>query len=674
MAEKQNTSPSEIDMTSFSFVLMCGVCHPGGGPLEFDRRGNRYDVFMEKKGLVPGGENGLDGDYYKALWSKTGVVEADCLICHMPGYRFEARNKELKALNFRFAATVGAGFGEVQGEIKKGASPRVVYDLKRFDENGHVKIKIVKEVPSENCLNCHRESDFKKRGASYDAGGVGHPVRMTRLRCVDCHWAGSSAGAKKIQGQELHEIGKGDDPGGHVRDDLDNTVRTCRDCHQSGKFGAPKMFHKEFPPRHLEKIACVTCHIPFRRAKAALIQDATVFNLSPGIWPPPKRIWSFYGPDGRPWNYYGEVHKEGARFQRNAWYVPERGWYKGKIWPLNRVHSQWVGIVTPGKNGLGMVFMKDFFTMWKLHEKDPERNFPGLSTIKDDNRDGFLEVNTPHEIRALLHETANFLISRRPLKKGAYLVLVKDDEYTRDGHTWTKLEKMPFEASPYASVFKYSHDILPASSALGSGGCQDCHSLDSEFLFRPVLVSLWDKDGRLGFVPNYKTLGYSYAFVLSGAIRQQYLSPIFYWSLLVFLSFLGIYISIVGLPSFGSLGTDGRIAVIILTVALFGPAITVLGGKFLSVEALRGLGVFHKLLGPISLVALTFSLKGRGKWNLIALSGAFILVFQAITGLMLILLNEPNTRQILFTIHDTGAMLALLVVGLFIVKEVGKTK
>jgi hypothetical protein len=94
LASKKNSNPRTIDMTSFDFVTAtCGNCHPGGGPLEFDREGQRYDHRMADpaSGLTPGGENGLDGDYFKARWSETGVIEADCLLCHSPEFVSQPR-------------------------------------------------------------------------------------------------------------------------------------------------------------------------------------------------------------------------------------------------------------------------------------------------------------------------------------------------------------------------------------------------------------------------------------------------------------------------------------------------------------------------------------------------------------------------------------------------------
>ena len=650
-------------MTSFNFVVACGVCHPGGGPLETDRNGHRYDRWMQERGLEPGGENGLDGDYFKAMWSKTGVIEADCLICHMPGYRYKARKAQIKSLNFRWAATVGAGLARVEGSVKAGQQPRVKYDVSKFDNVGHVNLRMVLEVPSRNCLNCHAESDFKKRGASYLGQGVGHPAR-SGIRCVACHYAGSRAEDPRINGREMHEIGKGDDPGDFVSDRLDNTVRTCTDCHDKGKFGAAIMRHREIPPRHFKKLSCLVCHVPWRRVKAALIQDSTVYNEAPGIWPPPKRIWQFYGPDAKPWNYYGEVHREETEFQREFQFVPEKAWYKGKIWPLNRVHSLWVGIRRKGVPGIDMVFMKDFFSMWKAHFEHPKTMYPLLSKIRDDNGDGVIEVNRQEEISALLASVRQMLVSRGRYHQGTdQVVFVRDDEFTPDGKTWQVIKKFPWEASPYGSVFKFSHDVLPASSALGAKGCTDCHSLGSAFFFRPVLTRLWDERGKLAYEPNYKLLGYTRAAVISGAIRQQFLMPVLYWGILVSIVLLGFAWALNGFTIEACTSPGSRIMILILTVAAAGPGITVILGRFLDQSALIALSQFHKVVAMIAVVICIALLATRVKKGLLFWAGVLIMAFQAATGCVLLFSENENLRQVIFTIHDVGALLG---VGLFV--------
>ena len=488
---------------------MCAVCHPGGGGVELDRTGNRYDQFAAdpKNGISPGGINGFDGDYFKAKWAESGVLEADCLICHLKDYNNKQRKQQIKALNFRWAATVGAGFGKVEGSVSKGEQPKLTYDASIFQEDGKVLLPVVKEVSNENCLFCHRETDWKKRGSSYSARTDVH-IRAG-LRCVDCHVTGRKAEDFRIAGREEHQIGKGDDPGTLVRDDLDNTMRRCEDCHLKGILNAPVIRHRGLPPAHLEKIACQTCHIPWRQVKAALVQDASVYNISPRIAPPPKRIWSFYDPEMKPWNYYGDALGYPEGLQPLFEFRPVLGWYKERLYPLNRVYTLWVGIKADGERGINYPYMKDVFTMWNKHVSAPDDVFPVLKQIKDDNLDGFLEINRTEEVTAILASVASMLTAKGASLEGKEVVFVDGDRYTADGTNWKSIAKKRYEYSPYGSVFKLSHDITPARNALGAKGCSDCHSLESEFFFRDIMVRPFDGQGKPVVQKSASFMGYS---------------------------------------------------------------------------------------------------------------------------------------------------------------------
>lgn len=537
LAPKKNTNPRTIDMTSFDFVTAtCGNCHPGGGPMEFDREGKRYDQRMSDPaaGLTPGGDNGLDGDYYKARWSETGVIEADCLLCHQPEYNYKKRNAQLANLNFRWAATEGAGFGAVAGKVAANEKPKVEYNKALFDENGNVTVHIAPLPRNETCLNCHAKPDWKKRGASFSAHTDVHLAKG--LKCVDCHASGSRAVDARIRGKEVHQFGKGDDPSGWVRNDLDNTVRTCESCHEQGTLGAPIAKHSWLPPLHLEKIACATCHIPRRYTKAALVQASDVFNGAPRITPPPKRIWTFYDQDMAFWNHYGELDLFTAQDKPVNEFYPSLARYKGKIFPVDRVHSAWVGIEEQGKPGLNQLFMKDFFGMWLAHKNDTSK-YPQLAHIRDDNGDGMIEVNRPEEIDALLAATAAHLKATAFPMEGRRLVYVSDDRKYTSGKQFELIPMEPHEASPYASVYKYSHNVLPARSALGSKGCIDCHSQKSTFLFGRSLERPFTDDGTSGWVPNHSVLGLSAIGVQLGAFREQWLKPALYL-LIAFLALL----------------------------------------------------------------------------------------------------------------------------------------
>ena len=101
-----------MDKSSFYWTKECGICHPGGGPSEYDREGNRYDEVAKdpKNRIQPRGDNFLDGDYYQSDWAKSGVSEADCLICHLKGYDWKARALAIRGGFFQEAPSSGAGW------------------------------------------------------------------------------------------------------------------------------------------------------------------------------------------------------------------------------------------------------------------------------------------------------------------------------------------------------------------------------------------------------------------------------------------------------------------------------------------------------------------------------------------------------------------------------------
>ncbi|MCX5758775.1 MAG: NapC/NirT family cytochrome c [Candidatus Hydrogenedentes bacterium] len=183
LAPKQFDDPSAIDMTSYQWVAECGVCHPGGGPAEYDRGLKRYDEAM---GADPGLAAMMDGDYYNARWNESGVVEADCLICHLEGYDYSTRAQQLKKLNYRWAATAAAGFGVVEGSVKDNEVPKVAYRKDIFGADGKVRLKI--QRPSDRaCQSCHEMSSIEKRGTAWHSHYAQDVHSERGVRCVDCH-------------------------------------------------------------------------------------------------------------------------------------------------------------------------------------------------------------------------------------------------------------------------------------------------------------------------------------------------------------------------------------------------------------------------------------------------------------------------------------------------------
>jgi len=547
LSAKENQYEQLIDLTSYTFVSKCGICHPGGGSLEFDRNGKRYDKVMTDTsyGYKDGEKNNLDGDYYKARWQASGVIEADCFMCHLPQYNNKVRVQQIQKLNYRYAALAASGFGIVNGSVAENTPISIEYNKEMFMPDGTVEPNIIKEPRNTACLWCHAKPGYKKRGANFNARNDVH-IRAG-LKCVDCHPAGSMATDKRINERETHQFAKGDDPGGFVRNDLDNTMRTCADCHDNGYLGAPLAKHTWLPDFHLEKIACQTCHIPERYVKSAHYVASDVFNPGTKIPDKGKYLWTFYGPDMNYWNHYGDLEMMGFDDKPTFNFKPELVKYKGQIFPVNRIHTSWPGILTEGEKGLMQPKMSDMYKMWMTHKKDNSK-YPELAKITDDNRDEVIEVNRPEEIDALIISVTKMLEDIEYPMVGKQVVWVMNNRVYKSADDNFELPMSEWEASPYGNVHKYNHDILPAKAALGANSCTDCHSFNSSFFYAKVLKYPVGNDGNPVpvYVAQYEYLGMSYFFVWLSTFRENYLKTMLYpvFILLILFVLLAIILAI----------------------------------------------------------------------------------------------------------------------------------
>ncbi|MCH9697334.1 MAG: cytochrome C [Gammaproteobacteria bacterium] len=210
------------------FVRDCLSCHVGGGFGEKDRRNRRYDQTPDSE-IPP-----YDGDYYTRGWSnkvgfmdhvdssevhkwdwkKSGVAEADCMLCHakfsdltkpailgpdsgegntanpLDAYnRILRQTKFIRGGFFRYQASAIWEFlpsyidGQpkrllsVERDIKEGGRSNLPeYDLKvsdsgepilhwdpqAFDGDGKAHIKMLRFPGNDNCMICHRTSNSRR--------------------------------------------------------------------------------------------------------------------------------------------------------------------------------------------------------------------------------------------------------------------------------------------------------------------------------------------------------------------------------------------------------------------------------------------------------------------------------------------------------------------------------
>ncbi|MBT6701757.1 MAG: cytochrome C [Gammaproteobacteria bacterium] len=132
LAKKSNSSANDFgDHGSAGLIMRCESCHSGGGWMEKDRNGNRYDE------TDPSTVTEFDGDYYNRGtdennhhvdsdvvsqwdWKKSGVVENDCFKCHADLTNLVVMDSEIETRSAsRMASNVRRGVLIDQGHFRE---------------------------------------------------------------------------------------------------------------------------------------------------------------------------------------------------------------------------------------------------------------------------------------------------------------------------------------------------------------------------------------------------------------------------------------------------------------------------------------------------------------------------------------------------------------------------
>ena len=513
VAAKKNNSARDMGLSTYDWIasggkgqavaLTAGNLHPGGGTMEYGRKADgRRDL---SKNLIQGEREKaqpLDGDYTsrhtpdgKSRFRESGVVEGDCLMCHLKGYRLDRRNDQLALRNYRWAATAGAGLGEIRGAVFTPARadgpaeegtpakgewniarrPAVQYawrDSKLFTPQGKFRgsALISKAVETDNCTQCHRAMDGQKSGTLYLPAGDLH--LKAGLRCTDCHTLAGKTQAERLR----HLIGKGWSPTSTARNDLDGAgMKTCAACHVEGQYRPtrkgmpqeaknPDNIHRSLFNKatfHFYLLHCSTCHAPVRKSrsvyladystgrpawyatdKAALITRAEdMKQFTPDLWPP----WM---------DRHERVKGDGER------YVPA----------VPKV-SQWFGEMLSD----GVVRPIGLESVRKAAAGQKK-----LTTVEVVSLNGIkvkqTTVATPDDILAMIRSLTGMGF-RNVVFVADQLYEVKKD----------KLEGRPAPAVTKSVMFPVYHGNMPvaAKKTLGQkgkpDGCADCHADNSAF-------------------------------------------------------------------------------------------------------------------------------------------------------------------------------------------------
>lgn len=471
LTKKMNRNFSEMDKSSFYYVQNCGPCHPGGGWGEFDRKGNLYfDDGPKKFGYELSGDPPLfDGDYtsfsggnekYGAPWDQSGVSEADCLLCHLQGYQWKERRATLKGGFFKFGPSAGAGWASLklsreEGNGLKAESVDIDYTQKEVADFENLHLQITRRPLDENCWFCHALYGEKKRGYDWMLQTDVHKAKG--MDCVSCH-----------PGNKEHHFAKGNSLPLTVREDLDNTMNSCEDCHYKKKDRRAPRYRHPFSPKHMRRIACQTCHLPYGSLSTELVYDHTTGATQ----------------------VYDTLKFPPLGSSRSEIWYPSLRDHKGKIIPVKPAIAIYWGDLDE------VTHVVQPIPLWKIRDlKKP--------TLKDDDGDGIPEVNTLDEIKSFLtalrrkDRFGNPVANTPVLIKGGFLYFLnKKGEVEKTPHDQAK----PID-------FSLNHNVRPGFLAIGARGCKDCHVRNSPFFLRKELVDPYDEKGKPIYAEAWERIG-----------------------------------------------------------------------------------------------------------------------------------------------------------------------
>jgi thiosulfate reductase cytochrome b subunit len=318
-----------LDLSTAEWLMVNGVRISGGGPAVTSREGQPLTS------LEPDAENPesslldpVTGEAEPWDWTESGVLEMNCLLCHSANPNNEARIAEIQSGKFGDATTATLLGSGIVVKSADGWS----YNREAFDDNGELKQDYVRiqDPTNDNCAQCHGEVHTDREDpltlaacdtTQFQTATTGQVISSQRisesglnledknnlsrswdihaeraLKCTDCHYALNNPvhyqeavednpehlvyDPRRLEiGEYLqnpdHNFARGQSAQFTVAPEYKGTMRRCDSCHEAQKTHADWLPYAE---RHMEVVACETCHIPQMYAPAIQSYDWTVLK------------------------------------------------------------------------------------------------------------------------------------------------------------------------------------------------------------------------------------------------------------------------------------------------------------------------------------------------------------------------------------------------------------
>ena len=285
--------------------------------------------------LLPGG--GASASLDAADWIKANAnrivgggpasssgLEMDCFLCHTANPDHAARTAALQAGNFAWANTaslLGTGLVETAGD-------KYSWNQASFSADGKLipQAVFIQAPTNANCAQCHGAVQTEKSPltlagcdlANWQTATTGQiisPARIAKsgmnlsgkdsltrsfdvhaergLQCTDCHYALNNPAYAQSENRPAHlqfdprrldiaeylqkpdhNFARGQSAQDNIAPELKGTMRRCESCHDA------EQTHTWLPyaARHLDELACESCHIAKLYAPAVQSYDWTVLR------------------------------------------------------------------------------------------------------------------------------------------------------------------------------------------------------------------------------------------------------------------------------------------------------------------------------------------------------------------------------------------------------------
>jgi|GEM_PF-50844 len=318
----------DLDLGTPDWVKLIGERHAGGGPGVYSQDGGLLTELKTVKGdpetTTHDPDTGRDRSWD---WEKSGTVEMNCFLCHVPQSDNEARVAELQAGNFGWANTATLA---ATGIVKKRGK-KWVWNEEAFQEDGDLKAEYVtlRGPTAPNCGQCHgavhessdplicadikasdwssmrtgqifsgqRLSDSGMNMAGKESLTLPWDIHAERnVTCTDCHYSLNNPDYQQESDvtrpeylsydprrQDIgaylyrpsHQFAKGDTAQHPEAPEFAGSMRQCEDCHSI------EDTHNWLPYKetHMNSLRCESCHIPKMYTAALEQNDWTVLTL-----------------------------------------------------------------------------------------------------------------------------------------------------------------------------------------------------------------------------------------------------------------------------------------------------------------------------------------------------------------------------------------------------------